>query len=126
MDWRRRMAAGSRGIRSSETAGASGRGEQASLDLAHELKNCLTAVKVLVQLGMRNPAESASHERFAMIERDITRMQEILLGHLSISLPLDDATVSPCPDPGRSIVENTRDRNPPAPSERGWTWRHSC
>jgi two-component system, NtrC family, sensor histidine kinase HydH len=48
------------------------------LDVAHELKNSLTAVKALVQLGSRNPAEAASHERLAVVDRELARMQETL------------------------------------------------
>ena len=57
--------------------------EATGLNVAHELKNPLTAVKALVQLGLRNPAEAASHERLATVERELARMQEILRGHLS-------------------------------------------
>jgi signal transduction histidine kinase len=55
----------------------------AGLDLAHELKNPLCAVEALVQLGLRNPAESASRSRLALLEREITRMQELMQGLLS-------------------------------------------
>ena len=51
--------------------------------LAHELKNPLSAVKALAQLGLHNPAESASHERLATLEREVTRMQKILMTYLS-------------------------------------------
>ena len=47
-------------------------------DTAHELKNALTAVKALVQLGSRNPAEAASHPRLALVEAELARMQELL------------------------------------------------
>jgi two-component system, NtrC family, sensor histidine kinase HydH len=57
--------------------------EATGLRVAHELKNPLTGVKALVQLGLRNPAEAASHERLATVERELTRMQEILRRHLS-------------------------------------------
>lgn len=57
-----------------------GRGD---LELVHELKNSLTAVKALVQLGSRNPAEAASHERLAIVSRELTRMYETLQRYLS-------------------------------------------
>ena len=52
--------------------------EQIGSKVAHELKNPLTGVKALVQLGLRNPAEASSHERLEVVEREVTRMQEIL------------------------------------------------
>jgi two-component system sensor histidine kinase HydH len=57
--------------------------------VAHELKNPLSAVKALVQLGLRNPAEEPSHQRLALLDREVTRMQEILRGHLSSCRPPD-------------------------------------
>jgi signal transduction histidine kinase len=62
--------------------------EQIGSKLAHELKNPLTGVKALVQLGLRNPAEDASHARLQVVEREVTRMQEILQNHLSFTRPL--------------------------------------
>ncbi len=62
--------------------------EQRGVKLAHQLKNPLSAVKALVQLGLRNPAETPSHQRLAVIEGEITRMQEILLGYLASSRSL--------------------------------------
>ncbi|HET7824956.1 MAG TPA: hypothetical protein VFK90_06465 [Anaeromyxobacter sp.] len=53
------------------------------LEMMHDLKNSLTVVKVLVQLGLRNPAESASHARLAAIEMEITRMQELVSRYAS-------------------------------------------
>ncbi len=58
--------------------------------VAHELKNPLSAVKALVQLGLRNPAESASHERLARLEREVARMQEVLMEYLSSTRPLGE------------------------------------
>jgi hypothetical protein len=73
--------------------------------VAHELKNPLSAVKALVQLGLRNSAESASHERLAVLEREVTRMQEILMSYLA---PPDrsgrsrrSAFISACSSPTR-------------------------
>ena len=45
---------------------------------AHELKNALTGVRALVQLGQRNPAEAASHARLAVVEKELVRIQAIL------------------------------------------------
>ncbi len=64
--------------------------EQTGVKVAHELKNPLTGMKALVQLGLRNPAEAPSHERLAVVEREIARMQEILQRYLSSTRPLEE------------------------------------
>src|SRR5574337_611062 len=46
-------------------------------------------MKALVQLGLRNPGEGASHARLATIEGAVARMQEILDGYLSSTRPLE-------------------------------------
>lgn len=51
--------------------------------LAHELKNPLTAVKALVQLGLGDPREAASHERLAHVARAVERMERILRDYLA-------------------------------------------
>jgi len=61
--------------------------EQIGSKLAHELKNPLTGVKALVQLGLRSPGEASSHERLEVVEREVTRMQEILQNYLSFTRP---------------------------------------
>jgi two-component system sensor histidine kinase HydH len=66
--------------------------EQIGSKVAHELKNPLTGVKALVQLGLRNPAEATSHERLEVVEREVTRMQEILHNYLSFTRPLQSVT----------------------------------
>jgi signal transduction histidine kinase len=68
--------------------------EQIGSKVAHELKNPLTGVKALVQLGLRNPAEAASRERLEVVEREVTRMQEILQNYLSFTRPLQRLTPS--------------------------------
>lgn len=75
------------------TAGGctSGDLDQMGVNAAHELKNALAGVKALVQLGLRNPAETASHERLIVVEREVQRMQEILKSHLSSARPLVEA-----------------------------------
>jgi len=64
--------------------------EQIGSKLAHELKNPLTGVKALVQLGLRSPAEASSHERLELVEREVSRMQEILQNYLSFTRPLQE------------------------------------
>jgi signal transduction histidine kinase len=69
--------------------------EQIGSQLAHELKNPLTGVKALVQLGLRSPAEAPSHARLEIVEREVTRMQEILQNYLSFTRPLQGMTPRP-------------------------------
>ncbi len=57
--------------------------EQLGIEVAHELKNPLSAVKALVQLGLREPREAPSHPRLGMIEREVERMQELVQRHLA-------------------------------------------
>jgi two-component system, NtrC family, sensor histidine kinase HydH len=64
--------------------------EQVGARVAHELKNPLSAVKALVQLGARSPAEAASHERLRVVETEVARMQDILQDYLSFTRPLQD------------------------------------
>jgi two-component system sensor histidine kinase HydH len=66
--------------------------EQIGTKVAHELKNPLTGVKALVQLGLRSAAEAPSHERLEIVEREVTRMQEILQNYLSFTRPLQGVT----------------------------------
>jgi signal transduction histidine kinase len=73
--------------------------------VAHELKNPLTGVKALVQLGLRNPAEASSHERLEVVEKEVTRMQEILQNYLSFTRPLQ--TVAPRRVDLGSLVSDT-------------------
>jgi two-component system, NtrC family, sensor histidine kinase HydH len=76
----------------SEEACALGDPDQVRARMAHELKNVLTGVKALVQLGLHNSAETASHERLATVEREIARMQEILRTYLSSARPRVEVT----------------------------------
>lgn len=66
--------------------------EQIGAKVAHELKNPLTGVKALVQLGLRSPAEAASHDRLEVVDREVTRMQDILHNYLSFTRPLQSVT----------------------------------
>ena len=68
--------------------------EQMGAKVAHELKNPLSAAKALVQLGLRNPAEGPSHQRLALLEREVTRMQEILQSYLSSCRPPEVMTTA--------------------------------
>lgn len=70
--------------------GGGGDLEQPGVEVAHELKNPLAGMKALVQLGLRNPAESPSHPRLEVLEREITRMQEILQRYLSSTRTLHE------------------------------------
>jgi signal transduction histidine kinase len=62
--------------------------EQIGTKVAHELKNPLTGVKALVQLGLRNPTEAPSHARLEVLEKEVTRMQDILHNYLSFTRPM--------------------------------------
>ncbi len=64
--------------------------EQIGTKVAHELRNPLTGIKALVQLGLRSPGETASHERLEIVEREVGRMQEILQNYLSFTRPLQE------------------------------------
>lgn len=65
-----------------------------SVKVAHELKNPLTGMKALVQLGLRNPTESSSHVRLAILEKELARMQEILTRFVSVARPLDEMSLA--------------------------------
>ncbi len=52
--------------------------EEMGVAVAHQLKSPLSAVKALVQLGLRNPAESPSHGRLTAVEAEVARVLEIL------------------------------------------------
>jgi len=78
--------------------------EQMGVKVAHELKNPLSAVKALVQLGLRNPVEGPSHERLALLEREVTRMQEILQRYLSSGRPLEEMAPA-CVHLGRLVSD---------------------
>ncbi len=87
-------AATAAGSRMAARPDAADLGDRIGVKVAHELKNPLTAVKALVQLGLRNPAESPSHARLALVEKEIARMQEILKGYLSFTRPLEEVRLS--------------------------------
>jgi two-component system sensor histidine kinase HydH len=63
--------------------------EEVGAQVAHELKNPLTAVKALAQVGATAPAAEA-REQFGVIEREVARMQEIIKDYLSFTRPIED------------------------------------
>jgi signal transduction histidine kinase len=73
--------------------------------LAHELRNPLAAMKALVQLGLRDPAEAAAHGRLSVLEKELARMQEMLARHASLPRPLDEARLANAPL--RPVVDET-------------------
>ncbi len=69
--------------------------ERVGSKVAHELKNPLTAVKALVQLGLRSPTEAASHRRLEVVEKEVARVQDILQNYLSFTRPLQEVRPRP-------------------------------
>ena len=63
--------------------------EEVAAQVAHELKNPLTAVKALAQVGAMAPRGGA-RDQFGVIEREVARMQEIIQEYLSFARPLED------------------------------------
>ena len=57
--------------------------EELGLRVLHDLKNPLAGVRALVQLGLRNPGEAASHPRLAAVETEIERVLQLLQRYLS-------------------------------------------
>jgi signal transduction histidine kinase len=99
-------ASGGRSLRLASPAGtAPDRGRDVYAKFAHELRNPLTAVKALVQLGLRDPAESAAHARLGVVEKELARMQEILERYLSSTRALEE--VRPSPTALGPLVEET-------------------
>jgi two-component system, NtrC family, sensor histidine kinase HydH len=80
--------------------------EQVGTKVGHELKNPLSAVKVLVQLVLRDTDECASQrqERLQIAEKEIARMQHILGDYLSFSRPLQELRPEPL-DLGALVAE---------------------
>jgi len=63
--------------------------EQMSARLSHELKNPLSAIKMLVQLSARDASEEKSRERLRVAEGEIERMNCILKEYLSFARPFE-------------------------------------
>jgi two-component system, NtrC family, sensor histidine kinase HydH len=68
--------------------------EQTGIELAHELKNPLAALKALVQLGLRSPAERPSHGRLTVLEEEVARMEEMLQRYLASPRPRGQVTTA--------------------------------
>jgi len=64
--------------------------EQIGAKVAHELKNPLAAIKALVQLSARNAPATLSQERLQVVEKEVSRMQDILADYLSFTRPLQE------------------------------------
>jgi signal transduction histidine kinase len=63
--------------------------EQLSAKLSHELKNPLAAIKTLVELATRDPADPTSREGLYVARTEIDRMRSILQEYLSFSRPFE-------------------------------------
>jgi signal transduction histidine kinase len=63
--------------------------EQLSAKLSHELKNPLAAIKTLVELAARDPADASSREGLHVARTEIDRMTGILQEYLSCSRPFE-------------------------------------
>jgi signal transduction histidine kinase len=60
--------------------------------LAHELKNPLAALKGLIQLEGQHAGGERSQRRFAVMESEMSRLEQILTDYLSFSRPAADPT----------------------------------
>jgi signal transduction histidine kinase len=60
-----------------------------SAKIAHELKNPLSAIKMLVQVCIRSPGHPESQERLEVVEREVRHIEETLRDYLRFSHPLD-------------------------------------
>lgn len=71
--------------------------------VAHEIRNPLTAVKGLVQMLARRPADQRDERRFAVVLGEVERMETILSDYLSLARPLAD--LAPAPMRPRALIE---------------------
>jgi len=69
--------------------------EQLSAKLSHELKNPLAAIKTLVELAARDPADPTSREGLYVARTEIDRMRSILQEYLSFSRPFEQVSCEP-------------------------------
>jgi len=69
--------------------------EQLSAKLSHELKNPLAAIKTLVELAARDPADPSSREGLHVARTEIDRMRGILQEYLSFSRPFERVSSEP-------------------------------
>ncbi len=72
--------------------------------LAHEIKNPLTALKGLVQLEARGVTADSSRRRFAIMEGEVARLEQILHDYLSFSRPPSD--LRPQAIAGRALLHD--------------------
>jgi signal transduction histidine kinase len=68
--------------------------EHLGAQVAHEVKNPLTAVRGLVQLVQRKVEEPRDHERLNVAVRELDRALEVLHGYLSFAKPLADLSLA--------------------------------
>ncbi|MDQ3037393.1 MAG: hypothetical protein M3Y87_33670, partial [Myxococcota bacterium] len=88
-----------------EEAGRRARESEAlGAKVAHEIRNPLTAVKGLVQMLARRPAEVRDERRFAVVLGEVERMEGILEDYLSLARPLTD--LAPEPMRPRALIDD--------------------
>lgn len=68
--------------------------EHLGAQVAHEVKNPLTAVRGLVQLAQRKISDARDHERLNVAVGEIDRSLELLHGYLTLAKPLADLTLA--------------------------------
>jgi len=69
--------------------------EHLGAQVAHEVKNPLTAARGLVQLVQRKLEDARDHERMSVAVGEIDRSLELLRGYLTFAKPLADLELSP-------------------------------
>lgn len=68
--------------------------ELLSAQVAHEVKNPLTAVRGLVQLAQRKTIEPRDRERLSVIIQEVDRALEVLKGYLNFARPLSELSLA--------------------------------
>jgi signal transduction histidine kinase len=68
--------------------------EHLGAQVAHEVKNPLTAVRGLVQLAQRKITDPRDQERLSVAVGEIDRSLELLHGYLTLAKPLADLTLA--------------------------------
>jgi two-component system sensor histidine kinase HydH len=69
--------------------------EEVGAKVAHELKNPLTAVKALAQVGALGVPEAKARVWFGVVESEVARMQGILAEYLTFARPLQELRPEP-------------------------------